>query len=485
MRTNYDQNASIKNIAEGNYGKILDAKRFDNAQTGGFPIFLRMVVLDVISDPQMIDDTKLTYWEHTLQVSNIRYAAVAPRNSIIARRMLNISTAASEQVLVMYPMMTHLSLPVKPGEHVWAFFENPDAKVNELGYWISKIAEPNFVDDVNHTHSNRQLDPSYVPGTIDTANGTKVTYDFPNGAVGIDSDGNHYVIGQTATLPGDEKSYENLITGADAAKLLQIEPVPRYRGRPGELFIEGSNNSLIVLGTDRTSISAQYNVDPDVGNVPKLPETDLPGENVGAIDLVVGRGQTTSTGGTPVKNSLGFNELGKSKSELSPGEGDPDYKNDRTRIAGWQRTKIDTKLQIDKAISAHSGGDVSDGSQGEGAAVMRSDKIRFIARQDLVILVTGDDQRDEQGRIIDSPIDPDKCASVLIKTSGEIVFTPAKSAVLKLGGEGADKAILGTRVNNGGAGGQVTATPIVDTMGGVQGGTDGANGVFSTKVLIL
>jgi len=484
MRTNYDQNGYIKNIAEGSYGKVLDVKRFDNVQTGGFPIFLRMVVLDVISDPQMIDDTKLTYWEHTLQVSNIRYASVAPRNSIIARRTLNISTAASEQVLVMYPMMTHLSLPVKPGEHVWAFFENPDAKVNELGYWISKIAEPNFVDDVNHTHSNRQLDPSYVPGTIDTANGTTVTYDFPNGAVGIDGDGNRYIVGQTATLPGDEKSYENLITGADAAKLLQIEPVPRYRGRPGELFIEGSNNTLVVMGTDRTSTSALYDADPDVGNVPKLPETDLPGEGVGVIDLVAGRGQTDATAGTKVKNSLGFNELGKSKSELSPGEGDPDYKNDRTRIAGWQRTKIDTKLQIDKATSAHSGGDVSDGSQGEGAGVMRSDKIRLVARHDLVILVTGDDQRDEQGRIIDAPIDPDKCASVLIKTNGEIVFTPATNAVIKLGSVNASKAILCTHLNNGGAGGQVTATPIVTTMGGIAGGSDGANGIFSSKVLI-
>jgi hypothetical protein len=484
VRSNYDQNGYIKNIAEGSYGRVLDAKRFDNAQTGGFPIFLRMAVIDVISDPQMIDDVKLTYWEHTLQVSNIKYASVAPRNSIIARRVLNISTAASEQVLVMYPMMSHITLPVKPGEHVWAFFENPDAKVNELGYWISKIVEPNFVDDVNHTHSNRQLDPSYSPGTIDKANGTSVTYDFPNGAVGIDSDGNRYVVGQTATLPGDEKSYENLITGADASKLLQIEQVPRYRGRPGELFIEGSNNSLIVLGTDRTSTSAQYDADPDTGNVPKIPDTDLPGERIGTFDLVAGRGQTSATAGAKVKNSLGFNELGKSKDELVIGEGDPDYKNDRTRIAGWQRTKVDTKLQIDKAVSAHSGGAVSDGSQGEGATIMRSDKIRLVARQDLVILVTGDNQRDEQGRIIDAPIDPDKCASVIIKTNGEIIFTPAKSAVVKLGGPKASKAILCTNVNNGGAGGQVTASPIVDTMGGAQGAADGINGTFSTKVLI-
>jgi len=239
-----------------------------------------------------------------------------------------------------------------------------------------------------------------------------------------------------------------------------------------------------VMGTDRTSTSALYDADPDVGNVPKLPETDLPGEGVGVIDLVAGRGQTDATAGTKVKNSLGFNELGKSKSELSPGEGDPDYKNDRTRIAGWQRTKIDTKLQIDKATSAHSGGDVSDGSQGEGAGVMRSDKIRLVARHDLVILVTGDDQRDEQGRIIDAPIDPDKCASVLIKTNGEIVFTPATNAVIKLGSVNASKAILCTHLNNGGAGGQVTATPIVTTMGGIAGGSDGANGIFSSKVLI-
>jgi len=486
MRTSYDNNALVGHIAQGSAERVLNASKFDAGGQGLFPVLLRFVVLDVIFDPQSIDEVKLSHWENDLLVSNIKYAAVAPRNSIIARRVLAPGSSASENSIVLYPFFTHFAMPAKPGEHVWAMFENPDAKVNELGYWFNRIAEPNFVDDPNYTHSNRQFDPTYMPGTIDTLNDVKPKYDFPNGAVQTDNDGQRYTVGQTSTLVGDENTYEGLRTDSDASKLTQVEAVPRYRKRPGEFTVEGSNNTLVVLGdNDRTSQVADYDSDPKQGNVPKIPLSDMPGEGTGFIDIVVGRGQTSATLGNAVTNSLGQHELGKSKQELTQKEGDLDYKHDRSRLYASLRTKIDEKLKIDNVVKAHSGGTVTDPDTGEGAAVMKSDKVRIVARHDILILVTNATNTDENGRPIeDEDIDPTKCASVLVKTNGDIVFTPSSAGVLKLGGDGASKAILCTSVSSVSSG-QVTAQPIIDSMGGAQGGADGLNGTFASKVLVL
>lgn len=487
MASEYDKNQMVGHIAQGDHAYVQREKsKHDPGSSHGFPIFARVVILDVISDPSVIDDTKLSYWEHELKVSNIKYASVAPRNSIIGRRIMGNGTGASEKTMVFYPFLPpHISLPSKPGEHVWVLIENPDAKVNELGYWICRIVDPHFIEDVNHTHSNRQFDKSFQPGTIAQAEGTDTPkYEFPNGVVD-EQDGSRYIIGDTATIPGAEKSYEDLLTKSDASKQIQYEPIPRYKKRPGDTAFEGTNNTLIVLGTDRTAQIADYDSDQNKGKTPKSPADDLNGPGAGSIDIVAGRGQTKDTAGKSAQNSVGNKELGKSKKELSDKEGDPDLSNDRSRVLISQRTKPDKNFKLVKAVTKlTSKGAVKDEDNGSGAIVIKTDKIRFIARQDLIIMVTGATSKDENGNVKDVDADPDNCASVILRTNGDVIFTPAKKGILKLGGDDADLAVLCTRVNNQGAGGTVTASPIVDTMAGTQGGADGVNGVFSTKVLL-
>lgn len=487
MGTPYDRNSLVGHAAEGNAERALDTQSkfgFNNSSSGS-PTFVRVVIIDVIADPAIIDEAKLSHWEHDLKVSNTRYAAVAPRNSIIGRRILGNGAAASEKTMVFYPFFpSHLALPCKPGEHVWVMFENPDAKVNDIGYWMCRIVDPHFVDDTNHSHSNRQFDSSFHPGTIALSQGRgDPKYEFPNGVVGEKS-GERYTIGETATIPDDEKAYEKLLTNSDASKIAQYEPVPRYRKRPSDTALEGSNNTLIVLGTDRQAALADYDTDPDLGKTPKPHNSDLIG-STGLIDLVAGRGQTPSTGGKSVDNSLGRKELGKSREQVVDAEGDPDLKNDRSRIIVAQRTKVDANFQIEAVVKSHtSKNEISDNNSGDGAIVHKSDKIRLIARQDLVILVTGATSRDGDGRIIDDDPDPSKCASVTLRANGDIIFTPAEHGIIKLGSDTADLAVLCTRVNNGGEGGTVTATGVTDTMGGVQGQADGTNGTFAKKVLL-
>lgn len=480
-----------KHITEGRYEDVMRQRLFYGDATSHVQrsTFVRFVILDVINDPMTLDKTKLNHYEHTLGVTNIAYASVAPRNSIIARPVMRMGTGAHEKAMVLYPFFpSHLALPAKAGEHVWAIFENPGASVNEIGYWFCRVTQPHFVDDVNYTHADRQSDGSFTPGLSDVFNGTdQPVYEFRNGAVDT-SDGHRYVSGGTNSIPDDETAYEKLLTESDAGQITKYESVPRYRKRPADIALEGSNNTLIVLGTDRSGPSAVYDVDDQHGMVPKPVEDDVFDAGAGSIDIVVGRGQSPETGGRPVQNQLisgaSFNkELGKSASDVSAQEGDVDPINDRSRILIAQKTKVDDRFKLSSVTKAHAG---LDGSQAEGAVVVKTDRLRLIARHDVVILVSGADSKDDNGNVKDpGDLDASKCASITIKVNGDIVFTPAAKGVVKLGGDDASLAVLcGKAITGAGDGtGAVSASPLIDTMGGSEG-TGGPTGQFATKVLL-
>lgn len=491
----YDVNNVPRLVAEGRADTTLRDRAAYKTQDPGYPVFVRFIILEVISDPQTIDSVKLSHYENDLMVGNINYASVAPRNSIIARRAKGVDSGDADKVMVLYPFFpSHIQMPCKPGEHVWGMFENPDAKTNELGYWMCKIATPSFVDDVNYTHSDRQFDASFTPGLSDVFEGTDdAKYEFHNGAVDKDaSSGDRYVAASTTSLPGgDDTAYQQLLTETDAAKQTVYEPVPRVRKRPSDLVFEGSNNSSIVLGTDRTGPVAAYTVDPNLGQVPGPVTKDIVGQGQGSIDLTAGRGQTTVTGGTPQDNKIIGKEIGKSKKDLAVAEGDVDFINDRSRVLISQKTKPDTNFSIANIVSAHASAQppIID-ADGEGAIVIKTDKLRLIARHDVTILVTGAIAKDANGNVQDpgtnaAVIDPTLCASIIIRVNGDIIFTPAAKGVIKMGGDDASLAVLCqvATTGNDDNSGTVTANPIIDTMFGSQG-LGGASGQYARKVLM-
>ena len=478
-----------KHLVEGSAGRVLATRAAYNfGAEGSAPLFYRFVVLETIFDPTTVDEKKTDYFRHTLGVNNIDLASVLPRNTIVARRVIEGNASAVEPAMFLFPFFPPaISLPCEPGEHVWAMFEHPTGKGNNLGYWFCRIVEAGFAEDANHTHAPRALDPSFSPGTKDTAEGSDdPVYEFRNGRPGT-RDGERYSIAETLQIPD---------AGADAyEKLMTYEAVPRYRKRPGDVAFEGSNNTLIVLGRDRTGAVAKYKDGADNGTqvVDGLPDTDLPVDQkqAGSIDIVVGRGQTDKTSGKLVKSKTvekaDFQEeVGKAKKDLVENEGDPDFKTDRSRVLIAQQTPVDKNFGLDtynKSKAVDTKGEVTDTVSGEGAIVIKTDKIRFIARADVQILVMGATERDDKGKLKDVD-DVSKWASITLKRTGDIVITPADKGVIKLGGDDADKAVLCTSVNNKGAGGTVTASPIVDTMAGAQGASDGLNGTFAKKVLM-
>lgn len=471
-----DPRSISHDVAQGNF---VDHRSIENP-SATFPIWVRMVVLDVIFDPHIIDDVKIDYWEHVLKVNNIRIARVLPRNTIIAQRIFVGSSPSSDNPVFVYPMMTHLNLPCKAGEHVWVMFENP---TSELGFWMCRIAEPHIIDDINHTHSPRQFDASLSATNKDTFDGTGGSkHEFRNG-ITDSANGERYSRGSTQFIPGSEDEYEKLMTESDAGRITVHEPVPRIRKRPADLVIEGSNNASITIGTDRSGPVAKYEQDETRGSIPK-PTEDIQG-TAGSIDMVTGRGETQSTGGhvvTSTKLAGGDfkKELAKTTKELVPSEGDPDYKNDRSRVLISQKTKVDANFSIANFNTKTF--DISDADDGSGAIVLKSDKIRLIARQDLEIMVSG--FATTNGKIADND-DASKYASIVLKSDGTIILKPADHAVLKLGGEDANLAVLTapaiTGVND--KSGIVTAPPQISSMGGSIGAGPG-NAQFSTKVLL-
>lgn len=500
-----------RQAAEGNADENLRLRAtYSHGSKVELPNWYRFVVLETIFDPTIIDAKKIAYFEHVLQVSNIQFASVLPRNAIIARRVLDGRSAASEPAMFLFPMLPpNISLPCQPGEHVWVMFEHPGGKKTDLGYWLCRIVEPGFVEDVNHTHPPRANDTSFNPSTKDVYDGTsKPKYEFANG-MRDEYQGERYTIAESATIPGDDKEYERLLTNTDGSKLMVYEPVPRYRKRPGEIVFEGTNNSLVIIGRDRTGAVASYVEHAERGKVvSSIPITDDQEPGAGSIDLVAGRGQTADTAGNEVENSLNRREIAKARHELVDHEGDTDFFNDRSRVYVAQRTKIDTKTGLNRINGElgrgpyqgkpSSGGpersEIRDTDKGDGGILIKSDKVRLIARSDVEIVVTGYSGRDAQGRLLEE-INTDEYAVVALKSNGDIVFRPSKKGYIKLGDDSADRAVMCSDVPAVPKDGIVTGPPVITTMGGqlcgakVQGEKTGpalstGQGTFATKVLV-
>lgn len=452
-------NPGTKGLADGTSS---GGDRFASSHNNGAqPIYQRAVVHEVIFDPQVLSDDQIDKIKQQIRFTeNVRNI---PPNSIVAERIRTGHTEISGRELFFPFFPPHLALPVKPGEQVWIMFEDP-GMTDTQGFWMCRISEVRSVDDVNHTHADRKFDRRVSKKTSDKATGAAPPSPaFNNGVLGI-LDGVDANIKGTASISGGPDAYKNILVGdsaAHATAVIDYESVPRFRKRPGDFVAQGSNNTMLVLGTDRTG-AADTAKD---GAPADRPASD---QKVGAGTAIisVGRGQKPKTSGKKIKNALGRDEIDKSTDKEDISEGDFDFENDSTTLFLSMKTSADKNFKVKHKKL------IDTSSSTSSAAIIKSDQVRIIARQDIKFLVKATD---------DTP--DDEAAAFVIKKNGDIVFIPSAKGVIKLGGDDADMALLGTHVGVSNASGKVSASPIIDTMGGAQGGSDGLNGVFASKIL--
>lgn len=439
--------------------------------------FSQVYVLDVITNPYQITTKRIKYWQDVLKVSNLglitKYDNITPANNssqskenpnddktiaagMVPRNSIIGWSTESNAAVIAFPFFpSHLSLPCKAGELMWMIEMNPGViNADTKYYWMSRVVDHHFVDDVNHSHHPRMEDLSSAKGTIALSKDAPVAYEVRNGPVKL-LDGKRVSDLKNLRLDIDpsgrsekgdknkEESFEWLITQSSPAQITQYESVPRFNKRPGDVVLEGSNNSLIVLGTDRTGPDAKYAVSSDevrkkLSKTPsQIKENNALG--AGSIDLVVGRGQTDKTSGKIVdRTSIGpkssplHKELSKYRDSLTENEGDLDLTNDRSRVLISQRTNTDKNFLLDQYNSDFS---IKDSDPGDASIVAKSDKIRVIARSDVEFISTGYEPIKSQDNfdIKKENEDKTKWSSVTITNKGDVINSIGKDRIFSVG----------------------------------------------------
>lgn len=381
--------------------------------TGGFPnrqppdpdvaalvssnIFEKAVVIDTICDVSIRKEPP-----ETLSESQQSLFALAPRNSLVCRIITTGNRLSETSDIVCFPFFSsHFVLPVKAGEQVWIFRQKISAEANtDQSYWMSRISDVLPIEDANFSPFTRKYRITQT-GSLPLDR----SLSFPNDT------------GDQELISGKGDALQNLINESVEAKNFVLEAVPRFTKRPGDMVIQGSNNSAIILGTDRGWDISTRPANPKKSNA--SPEVTL-GTSEGSIDVVTGRGRyfnppeeeakrNRSSAALGVSNStqpfIAANSFGKFETDKDPGstqdvnaelaidgdgppnpgnaktnpaEGDPDFLVDASRIYVSSNTKIDARLGLDKVVpkgfekkfEPHSGPSIA----------VKSDHVRIVAR---------------------------------------------------------------------------------------------------------
>jgi hypothetical protein len=354
---------------------------------GASPVLQRAVVIDVLYDPDALTQEERQAISET--VNNPELVDVAPINSVIATITSNAGGISPQNNTILFPFFSsHILLPVKPGETVYVIYEDYKDTGATLGYWFTRIGSQRTVEDVNHTHHDRMYQAASNPTNYETADTQQVGPANPPPAFnnGGGTEDTRTLAVDTST---DRKTepYDQIREQAKASPLVTPEPVPRWKKRPQDLVFQGSNNVLVSFQEDRTG--------------PIESTTDAKGQ-AGTLDVVVGRGRTLPTSDTEepiagaprvIKNSREQFETNKAPYQRNwgqkdaPDEGNPNFKDDATRIYASMQTNGDANFEL--VLNENAPEDnlslpelPTEGTYNKAYLIKKSDHIRLVARKD-------------------------------------------------------------------------------------------------------
>jgi len=450
-----------------------DTQSSSGGGSGGSKSLYKGVIVEFLNDPSkytdaslqekygIVEGVELSEEEQLKKVANPDMLLGAPRNSCIIRIVSNGADKQSGPV-VAYPFFPpHFCFPAKPGEQVWIMAED-SASLSKMPYWLCRIPESNFVDDVNYTHSDRKNITKSELSTSEKLEAQSTTNEntiptFPNGDDKSASDVSLRTEGDVKELPFEEQdnSYDVLVSNSESYSDFQPEIVPRLTKRPGDTVLQGSNNTAIILGEDRGWVYGESATSAENSNAVKSESKDF----CGTIDLVAGRGRFLPSTET-TKSSIGENpsetaprlianerldgvsyienDKNPEANDLSlyPPEGDPDLTRDSSRAYISMKTNGDKNFGISQESQTMATGidssieDVDDSPY----VVLKSDEVRIIARKDNENSING------SIRIVKQGSTSDDLATVVLLPDGTIQIS-------------GNKIYLGRSTTDGGAGG--------------------------------
>jgi len=355
---------------------------------GAAPLLQKAVVIEVIVDPMSLtEDEKDNIAD---QVNNPELVSVIPANSVIAMITSNAGGQGAATNTILFPFFSsHVQMPVKVGETVYVLYEDYSDTGTKMGFWFTRISSQGTVEDVNYTHYDRMFDSTMNPDNYDLADRSIAKPDYPGPGFQNGGGTTETVTLQTDTSVSKKQDPFDQIKASSKSNVLTTnEPVPRFKKRPGDYVIQGSNNTLISLGEDRIG--------------PLESPDDIKGQS-GTIDIVVGRGRklgnptdedfSKTTSARVVRNTKGEIETDKAPYRQgwtrkdNPKEGDPDLVNDAARFYVSMQTNADKnfglQLSSNNSLSLPELPAASKTSSfNKSFVVGKADHIRLIARKD-------------------------------------------------------------------------------------------------------
>lgn len=387
----------------------------------------RALVTDVITNPEVlykaIEDDPEYLDNKNLSEAGRKVALQAPRNSLFIK-LLDDRVTSTVHIAIPF-FSSHVMFPVSPGEQVWVII------MEDHIYWMSRIPGVGSVEDVNYSHKDREfITPApYNPNAKEKQDSETGGNSF----VPINNDGAGGEYGETKNVaPGFEPM---AIQEGVTLQKQTYEPVPRWTPRVGDLVLQGSNNTLISLGTDRGWNKSDE--DFSASNADGEIEADR-----GTIDIVVGRSYLeespteTTEGGTGSDPNRTKPRLAQTRdggievdkiSRLNdqppnPAEGDPDFYFDASRLYVSTKSAIDEKLALKDEYREPFEGEYTDVEN--SAIAIKTNEIRIIGREDGSI------------RILKEKGENGKSASIVLMADGTIHIQGEKIFVGEKGAQG-------------------------------------------------
>jgi len=336
--------------------------------------FYTAVVIEYFPEP-VTDENEISQiverYKDSFPVLTPHILPIMPRGSILGKY---IDFPENNTTYIFYPLLSHISMPAKPGEQIFVLHSEP------IGYWLTRKVSDKIADDPNYTHNDRSNFSANIIQTIQTTGIQNIpARKFPS------------------TNRGGI-AYNKLVDLSSTYKKdFQGEVVPRYPRVSSDLSLEGTNNTLLLLGNSTS-------------HGDKKP-------NTGMIDIVAGRGVSEKTKcASTFQNDRSYDENDKTIDQ-NKNEGKLDFINDLSRVHISMNMNPDDSFSIQlpqKTVK----------KQVAPVIVNKTNKYRIVARNDVAIVVEGNNG-----------------SSVVLNDNGDIFVTPGSGKVY-LNGPSSDQPYL-------------------------------------------